>query len=490
MSADPDEDLVPSPDAIPPRPAARPTAPAPPAGGLAWGVAGFLHEAGDLTTQPGLRGVARFVNSDVTFTPPPLPHGWRPTPGTPGRFEMPWPGHPAQARTLKSLRADLDAAARTARLKDGTDPLLGELDAATNGLLALTEKLHAAGWTLGILQPENVALAPDTGEPRLLDLGFTWAGSYGPPPWDASPGKPDWLTAPRAEWLHSLPAVRRQFAEPNAGHFPPVERTEDVRTISRLIAWLLTGQPRADFTAPSRGANVTLWRTLADGAAGKLATVRELCERLAGEPPSEHFTDRPQVEILPDPIEKSPGSWTTVLAGLLAVGLLGIAVVGGLIYAFGPSKKPEVVGIDPPPPAVPPGEVPPEKPPEPVTSPADFAKNLAAFEAALKAKDLTAAGAALPGVYGPGPVTPADEASRRAARGKYVDLWVTEFKAAVTLAAQPARRLDALAKMRDLQAELKSNVDKYPLPPDAASLTEKEQQCLDFAARLASQLGS
>ena len=118
MPADPDEDLVLT--TVPPtapRPQWKPATPlaavAAPATGFAWGVVGFLHEAAELTTTPGSRGVVRFVNGDVSYAAPPLAGGWKPTPGTPGRYEMPWPGDPATARTLTHLRADLDQGVRS-----------------------------------------------------------------------------------------------------------------------------------------------------------------------------------------------------------------------------------------------------------------------------------------------------------------------------------------------------------------------------------------
>ena len=480
--------LTTAPPTAPPqmKPAIYLTAVSAPGSGFAWGVAGFLHESAELTTVPGSRGVVRFVNGDVGYAAPPLPGGWRPTPGTPGRYEMAWPTDPATARTLTRLRADLDAASRSGALKSGASPLLAELDAVADRLLAGTGKLHAAGWTLGLIQPGNVLLGAGH-EPHLIDLGFTWKGSFGPPPWDASPGRPAWLDAP-ADWLSDVTAVRRQFADPSGAHFPRVEPVEDVRTLGRLFAWLLTGQPRGEVVAPSRGPAPELWALLAEASAGGVPTAHGLRARLAGDPLSGHFTERVATPA-PAPTwaaKPTPAGvpWLPVLAGMAAL----LAVVGGAGYALWPAQGPgpdERVEVSSPPAVEAPAAA-----AVPARTPEGFAADLKALDAALAKKDLPAATAALKGLYAPGAVTPADEAARQAGREKYADLCVGEYKASLTLAAQPSRRFDAVAKLRAIEAQLKSLADGPPLPPGAANLRDKEKQCLELASQLARQLSS
>ncbi len=490
MPADPDEDTVLTPAAPRPlAPAARPAAPtAAPASGFNWGVVGFLHEAAELTTMPGSRGVVRFVNGDVGYAAPPLSGGWKPTPGTPGRYESPWPGDPAAARTLTHLRADLDAASRSGALKSGSSPLLAELDAVADRLLEVAAKLHAAGWTLGLVQPGNVLLAANH-EPHLVDLGFTWKGSFGPPPWDASPGRPAWLDAP-ADWLSEVTAVRRQFADPSGTHFPRVEPAEDVRTLARLFAWLLTGQPRGEVVAPSRGPAPELWALLAEASTGRVPTARDFRARLAGDPLSGHFTERvAPLVVAPAPVPTPPAGgvpWVPVVAGVAA---LLVAVGGGLGYAFWPSKAAPEVAVTP--------TTEPAKPKEapavvvaPPRTPEEFAADLKKLGEALEKKELPEAAKVLKEIYAPGAVTPADEAARQAGREKYADLCIGEYKAALALAAQPSRRFDAVAKLRAIESQLKSLADGPPLPPGAASLREKEKQCLELASQLARQLAS
>lgn len=473
MPADPDEDLVLTPAVLRPLPPAGPRAGSPtgPTAGFSWGVVGFLHEAAELVGSPGCQGVVRFVNGDISYAAPPLPAAWAATPGTPGRFEMPWPGDPAAARTLIHLRADLDRAARSGALKSGASPLLAELDAVADGLLDTTARLHAAGWTLGLVQPGNVVLAGTT--PHLVDLGFTWRGSFGPPPWDASPGRPAWMDA-SAAWLSDVPAVRRQFADPGAAHFPRVEPVEDVRTLARLFAWLLTGQPRGEVVAPSRTAD--LWQLLAEAAAGGVPTAHGFRARLAADPLRGHFTDPPKPPPPPSPPPAKPFPWGPALAAA-AVAVVAAGGVAVYLLAAGPTA-----------PTTPATQSTPVDPPPPPT-PANFQQALADLDAALATKELPAVVEKVKLVYALGPVAAADEAARQARRETFADLCVEEYKAALTLSRQPARRFDAVGRLRALESQLKSLADP-PLPPAAAALHEKETQCLELVTQLAQQLAS
>ncbi|OWK36461.1 hypothetical protein [Fimbriiglobus ruber] len=490
MPADPDEDRLPYSPPRPARPAGGQAAgvPVEPPGGLAWGSVGFLHEAAELAAQPGTRGVVRYVNADVRYAAPPLPGGWRAAPGQPGRYEMPWPGDPGRARTLYHLRTDIERDAAAGTLRSGASPRLTELDAVAGGLLDAADRLHAAGWTLGLFQPDNVLWNPHVAghDAQLVDLGFTWTGSVGPPPWDASPGRPAWLT-PRAGWLSGVPAVRRQFADPAAAYFDPVPPVEDVRTLARLFAWLLTGQPRADVTAPSRSNAPALWKLLAAAASGRVPTADAFRQKLAAEPLSAHFTD--PIVLAPPVRPPAPtGSVVKILAGLLFVAALG---VGGALYAFWP--RPAVTAGGPPattPTAT--GETPEPTPPpaRPPASPETLKQAMDELQAALAAKDLPAADAKLKALYALDPLSAADAAARQAKRGEFVNLCVAEYKAILTLAGQPAQKVEAARRAKALEDVLKSLSAAHPLPPSAADALEKETQCLDFASRLARQLGS
>jgi hypothetical protein len=111
------------------------------------------------------------------------------------------------------------------------------------------------------------------------------------------------------------------------------------------------------------------------------------------------------------------------------------------------------------------------------------------LDAALANKELTAAVEKLSRVYALNPVAPADEVARQARREKYADLCVEEYKAALALSRQPARRFDAVERLRAIESQLKS-LSEIPLPPAAAALHEKEKQCLELVAQLAQQLAS
>ena len=502
MPADRDEE--PSPAAGPPaapRPQWRPATPlaatavapgaaaAAPSGGFAWGVVGFPPEAAELTAVPGSRGVVRFVSGDVSYVAPPLAGGWKPTPGVPGSFEMPWAGDPAAARTLAHLRADLDRGGVAGAFKSAASPLLAELDAAAEGLLAAAAKLHAAGWTLGLVLPANVAWGAAR-EPHLIDLGYTWQGAYDTPPWDASPGRPAWLDDTATHWLSDIAPVRRQFADPSGTHFPRVEPVEDVRTLARLFAWLLTGKKAHEVVPANRAMPAALWALLAEAAAGKVPTARAFGDRLAETPLSRHFTAElgpvapPTNTVIltpPPPPAKSALSWLLPLAGVAIV--VTVAGVGAAMYLTAtPDPGPvstttsTTKQTDPPPP--------------PPPTPLDFAPLLADVDAALAKKDGAAAAPKLQELYAVAPVTAADAKVRQERREKSLDLWVVDYTAVAELARQPSRRLDAVAQLKALEARLRPLADGYPLPPDAAALTTKEKQCLEFAALLARQLGS
>ena len=131
-----------------------------------------------------------------------------------------------------------------------------------------------------------------------------------------------------------------------------------------------------------------------------------------------------------------------------------------------------------------------DPPPPPPPTPLDFAPLLADVDAALAKKDGATAATKLQELYAVAPVTAADAKVRQERREKSLDLWVVDYTAVAELARQPSRRLDAVTQLKALEARLRPLADGYPLPPDAAALTTKEKQCLEFAALLARQLGS
>lgn len=454
MPRDLDED--PAPPAPRPPAVARPPVTTPvtatPAK-LAWGACGVFHEAGELTAHPGARGVIRFVSGGVSYTSPPFDTaGWRVVPTEPGRYEMPWPGDPSLARTLADFRGDLDRAVRRGQLTDPGHPLLAELDRVADRLVTAAAKLHRGRWSLGLLRPDNVLLrdSPDGPEPVLVDLGFAWRGSHGAPPWDDSPGRPDWLAAEHpAGWLWDDAAVRRQFADPGNGVYPPMDPTADVRTLGRLIAWLLTGQAE-QLVLEVHGSD--LWAALAAAASGRLSSADELAARLRAAPPSTHFAAPKLTPPPPPPLPPKPKRWPAV-AALVAV--LAVCLFFAWWLTSGPRQTEVAQATNRTDPDA--GDVSLSDPAKP-TSPSG----------------------------GPGALPEADPAKLEA-RKKYLSSWTQRYKDVSKEAADPARRLDAGRTFLALYMELKDEVEKKPsTDPDTH---KREQQCLALAQATVRQYG-
>src|SRR5947209_901632 len=113
------DDEDPTPGAAPakrpvigPKPAGKqPAAPPEPSGPqkLAWGQAGNVNLAGELSDQTGREGVIRLVGGGISYKVPPLDRFvWQAALEQPGRYEMAWSdGDPAQVQSLGDLGAEL-----------------------------------------------------------------------------------------------------------------------------------------------------------------------------------------------------------------------------------------------------------------------------------------------------------------------------------------------------------------------------------------------
>ncbi len=441
-----------------------------------------MHQFGDLISFPGCHGVSRFVSSGVNFTAPPLAAQWRAVPSEPGRFELVWDGDPAAARTLRSLRADLDRAARTGELTKPNHPLLRELDEVADTLAATASQLHAAGWSLGLLQPDNVLIRGRDGAREVVpvDLGFTWKGSFGSPPWDDNPGRPDWVEPqPGTRWLWDRPPIEQQFASPKNGSYEPVGPVADLCVLGRLLAWLLSGQSSKDVRTTS-GAPAA-WSLLAEAANGHIDSADEFRDRLRQAPLSEYFAP-------PKVLKASTAS--SKLVPLALAGLIGLfAIAGGVWYfAIRDRAKPEetVAGTGKPPDGVPTPIVDPTPDPEPEKprDPAVFENELKEYDA-LPANDFTGLFAGLEKLYATVPKERLAEVEAK--REKLVADWIAAVQEAIRLGDDPANRLDAAARLDELEAELKALIAARPAADPAQR--EKEQQCLDFVATFARQFG-
>ena len=483
MPAARDDDEDEAPPLRPAKPAApRPAGgPRPPDPGFAWGVCGVLHHAGSLDEFPGQQGVTRYTIGGVHYAHPPVGRGWRPATAEPDRYEMVWDGDPAAAGFLSGLRQRLEAAVGTGVLDDPDHPLLGELDTAAASLTTLAGRLHREGWSVGLLRPDNVIAA--AGDVVLVDLGFTWQGAFGAPPWDDSPGRPGWLdpAAPFA-WLYQTPPVRQQFASPDNGVYPPTPPADDVRAIGRLLAWLVSGQPWVDLPPIRHAAPV--WAVLADAVGGKVASADELAARLRASPPSGHFITH-AVE-LPDPAGPVPESgagrkWWFLLAVLVVVAGAGLwlATRDSRLPSPAPAGGPDTGTQVRPSPA----------PPEPAAD-AGLRRKLAEYDETPE-DDLSKRLGLIRETYDPRfDGEPAELKTERAARrAEVVDDWIAAYRETVETAADPGRRLAAADRFKTLQAELESLTSGSPAtdPPQAS----KEKQCLAFvSARVRELVGS
>lgn len=460
------------------RPKAPPTAP-PPARSFRWGVCGVDHAAGQLAAFPGATGVVRYVSSGVAYTPPPVPPTWRPVPSEPGRFELPWDGNPAAARTLHTLRLELEEAARAGRLTDRGHPLLRELDEVSLALAGSAAELHRSRWGVGLAQPDNVLIRTRDGRTgvALVDLGFTWRGAFGPPPWDDSPGRPDWVDAAAPYgWLWDATPARQQFADPDSGLFPPADLAADVRTLGRLLAWLISGQTSRDLPAVGgAGGPPPAWSVVSDAAGGRVASADVLEARLRASPLSGYFVPPTPAAGGGVGVGGAPrgGRWGRPVAALAV--LLVAGTLAGLAYWNRNKTAPPGPGVTTPP-------ITPVKPPVPDHDGDQFS----AFDRAIKDRDLNAVFAALKRLLrAPPPGREAEVATRRA---HAVDEWITAYNSALEVAADPARRLEAAGRLSGLESELKQLIDDRPATDPAQR--EKEQQCLDLVSARISEFGS
>lgn len=464
-----------------------------PAGPFSFGVCGALHTTGELVAHPGASGVVRYVNSGVGYSAPPVSPEWRTVPAEPGRYELPWPGDPAAARTLQSLRADLERAARKGQLTDQEHPLLRELDEVAVALAAVAGQLHLARWGLGLIQPANVLIRDRAGrrDVALVDLGFAWRGSFGSPPWDDSPGRPDWLDShgPYA-WLWDREPARQQFADPANGVFPPAGPEADVRTLGRLLAWLLSGVTSRELP-PVGGPDgpPQAWAVVADAVGGRLGSSEQLLARLRATPLSEYFV--PLREALS--LDPEPGRGRKALPLVVATVAL-LAAGGGVAFYLADRNKGEVAGsaevgtpdkVESGPNEAPKDAADATKPAEKGGDPAGFAALAELFDKAAKAKDRAGMFDSLKKLLAAAPAGKQGETA--ALRTRALDEWVAALTEAVQLASDPTRRFDAADRFAALEAELKQLIEAQPATDPAQR--EKEQECLTLVSEYARQFG-
>ena len=435
-----------------------------------WGVVGSLHSIGDLQDDARSYGVTRFVASSIQYIAPPLPNSWIPIRSEACRFDLPWPNQPNIARTLLSLRNDLQAI-REETIRDGNHPVLAELDAIVYQLLRLTEQLHTANWRLGLVQPTNI-IWPSAAEhtPTLIDLGFYWKGDYGEYPWVDSPGRPGWLESNLerngSAWLWDHDPIRRQFAFPENEWCEPVPAGSDVKTLARLFAWLLTGRrdraipEPAEHGVPAR----KTWQALHLASTGRLESLTAFMQMIGESPLSRYFL-QPIEPLLPR--RKSGGLAVPIVLGLLA--LAG----GGAAYYFLNQPKPTTTEI-----------VQATNSENPVPTMPDALKEaVAKLESAQfpdKAKMLTSL------FQNPIPTDLSGQVEKL--RASFLDEWITEFtKLEEQASTDVTQRIEIGQRMKELHEQLSQLV---ATPSSQPNQQEREQQCLEQSALRVAELGS
>lgn len=464
-----------------PKPATNPVPPP-----LTWGIIGTSNRVEPLTIVPGATGVVRLLSNDVRYSRPPNGVAWSEIANEPGRFEMVWPGDPTATQSLAGIAtAARQAAGLEGPLPSG-HPAAARLDEAVFALFATVDRLQSQGWGIGLLTPTNIILDSDNGQTTatLVDLGFTWIGDFGDPPWDASPGRPEWLEPSAgmnpAALAWDRPPAEQQFAQPSGGLFVPAPE-HDLRTLARIVGWALTGSPIREI--PPHGSHAPVWAVLSDMMAGKYPTAGHALRELRASPPSSQFAAPPKlIELVRDePVRKR--SRMPMIGGM--AGLLGILAVGGYILLGGSAA------VVPTPPTGPEVAVAPDTSPTPATEPTlspsttgtmaevetDYAQipkeKLA--DRITKFRDVTGA-------------AKAPEAVARA--GKYrIQLfadWIDTCEVHAT-DTDPARRSEAGANLRKLvDAYFQLNQD---YPPTDPKLRAQEQQWLEQYDRQAELLG-
>jgi hypothetical protein len=322
-----------------------------------WGVTGWSNswttlgsdvsdddQAGSLVGY----GVQRTVDPGVAYVPPPEMVGvprWHTRRKSRGRiFEMLWPEDRAPAtRSLIDIHMAIVGGRSTLTAED---PNLAALDKAVDLLLSTVESLHAAGTSIGFLQPDSCRFGEwRDGSPFVVlpDVGFAWDKKVGLM-------MPTWITEPALGLLFENGAEQR-----NEDYLAHINRTEggldarqqaveaaarelvDVKILARLVASALVGVnelrrwcgdrkcllrlPTKD-EAPETQADI--WdKVVAPALAGQIATAKELRAGLATHKPSTHYLHKP-----PSP---PWAGWTVLRQAAMAT---AAATLMGLLWAF------------------------------------------------------------------------------------------------------------------------------------------------------------
>ena len=459
----------------PARPTGKRSAPLPPAPGakpaaVAWGLVGSLHRIEPLSVLPGQTGLVRLVPNTIKYTKPPLDVTWSEVKAEPGRFEMVWPGDPTAARSLERVCEDLHKLRFAEGVIRSDHAWCKELDEAVFSLLTTADKLERKGWDVGLLTPTGVIMhrTAEGVEAVPVDLGFTWTGEFGDPPWEHSPGRPPWLSPDPAENPAALAwdrtPVEQQFAAPGGSPFPPAAPGANVRTLARVIAWALIGKPAREIAEGPTWNALSVLRAAHDGAVN---TPGELLAELQATPPSTYFAEEaPTVHLTP------PGS------DYRQRNTKALVVLGALILLVAASALSIQCGLPPSPFATNPTD---SKP-----SAGDFQKALDDYNR-LPPGDLAGRLGQFPKVAAAGAGNPNNDRFVGQVRFRLFADWVTACETEVAAGADAAKRGEAGHNLRRLADGYAAILKDHPTADPAHR--DKEQQWLDQYDRLADSLG-
>jgi len=264
-----------------------------------YGIRRILAPGTIYAEQPAIEEIARWVEK----------------PGAKRRvYDMQWP-----SESLPETFALIDLHARIVPRRGkliAQDADLGALDDCVRLLVEAAGRLHAAGASIGFLQPDSVRFwhrHDGTRAAVLPDVGFAWDDTGGLL-------EPEWLAQPECELLFDEGSRSR-----NAGYLTLLKKAEqqvelrkrvketasfaaeDVRILARLIALALVGPEELtrwcgrakslrQLPGKDRAADTEapIWdEVIAPALAGQIMTCKELQLRLAGAKPSEHFLFTP-----------------------------------------------------------------------------------------------------------------------------------------------------------------------------------------------------
>ncbi len=321
---------------------------------FSWGVVGTNRwEALRLDRSIDRDGVVRGVDKGVKFVLDfpgtaevdiPFPR-WRKRPDNNYEMDLGESDKP-KITTLADLRDDLQK-----KKWRGGESLLRDLDTIATQLLRIAGGLHKQGFGVGLLRPDSVILlrrGDGTLQAVILpDFGFVrFRGVL--PEWMRPDTKFRLLWDKSPEWMNERcfdrlrhPKLAKEYAETadrveGKGFDPQM----DLRTIARLLAWVLAPDGKVRREIPDRDqakwSKAEVWAVLKDATDEKkkaFADAEAFAQALNEESakPSRHFIE--QIKAPPKPRRR--WRWVAPTIG----GLVLLGVVAFVAYIIGPPPK-------------------------------------------------------------------------------------------------------------------------------------------------------